>query len=168
VWIELEGFEDFAFRWTGIEFADAAGHTFACQGDLKEPDEPEARHKQIMSKVRVVGIDETGLHGGHDYRTDVHDVDGKRLLFCTPGRADTTVQKFAAALSAHGGEPSAIAHACIHISAACLKGVGAYLLVQRPRQLRSVSQSRVCTQGHGRGAQRGVEGRVGTHQAASG
>ncbi len=87
----------------------------------------EARRKQDMSAVHIVGIDETSLRRGQDYVTVVHDLDAKRLLFCTPGREHTTVQEFAADLSAHGGEPSAIAHACMDMSAAYLKGVTAYL-----------------------------------------
>ena len=87
----------------------------------------EARRKQDMSKVRIVGIDETSLRRGQDYVSVVHDLDAKRLLFCVPGREHTTVQKFAADLSAHGGEPTAIAHACMDMSAAYLKGVSTYL-----------------------------------------
>ena len=87
----------------------------------------EARRKQDMSAVRIVGIDETSLRRGQDYVTVVHDLDAKRLLFCTPGRDHTTVQEFAVDLSAHGGEPTAIAHACMDMSAAYLKGVTAYL-----------------------------------------
>ena len=87
----------------------------------------QARRKQDMSTVRIVGIDETSLRRGHDYVSVVHDLDAKRLLFATPGRGHTTVQEFAVDLSAHGGEPTAIAHACMDMSAAYLKGVTAYL-----------------------------------------
>jgi len=87
----------------------------------------EARRKQDMSKVRIVGIDETSLRRGQDYVTVVHDLEAKRLLFCTPGREHTTVQEFAVDLSAHGGEPTAIAHACMDMSAAYRKGVTTYL-----------------------------------------
>ena len=91
----------------------------------------EARRKQDMSAVHIVGIDETSLRRGQDHVSVVHDLDAKRLLFCTSGREHTTVQEFAADLSAHGGEPSAIAHACMDMSAAYLKGVTAYLLNAR-------------------------------------
>ena len=87
----------------------------------------EARMKQDMSKVRIVGIDETSLRRGQDYVTVVHDLDAKRLLFCTPGRDHQTIQAFAQDLHAHGGEPTAIAHACMDMSAAYLKGATAYL-----------------------------------------
>jgi transposase len=87
----------------------------------------EARKKQDMSKVHIVGIDETSLRRGHDYVTVVHDLDAKRLLFCTPGRDHQTIQAFAQDLQAHGGEPTVIAHACMDMSAAYLKGATAYL-----------------------------------------
>jgi transposase len=87
----------------------------------------EARKKQDMSKVHIVGIDETSLRRGHDYVTVVHDLDAKRLLFCTPGREHQTIQAFAQDLQAHGGEPTAVAHACMDMSAAYLKGATAYL-----------------------------------------
>lgn len=87
----------------------------------------EARKKQDMSQVRIVGIDETSLRRGQDYVTVVHDLDAKRLLFCTPGRDHRTIQAFAQDLHAHGGEPTQIAHACMDMSAAYLKGACAYL-----------------------------------------
>jgi transposase len=83
----------------------------------------EARAKQDMSGVRLIGIDETSLKRGHEYLTVVHDLDAKRLLFATPGRDHTTVHEFATDLAAHGGQLTAIAHACMDMSAAYFKGV---------------------------------------------
>ena len=120
----------------------------------------EARRKQDMSKVRIVGIDETSLRRGQDYVSVVHDLDAKRLLFCVPGREHTTVQKFAADLSAHGGEPTAIAHACMDMSAAYLKGVSTYLPNARVSYDR-LPHRQACRRGHGRGTQRRVEDRIG-------
>ena len=87
----------------------------------------QARKKQDMSQVRIVGIDETSLRRGQDYVTVVHDLHAKRLLFCTEGRDHKTIRAFAQDLHAHGGEPTAIAHACMDMSAAYLKGASAYL-----------------------------------------
>lgn len=87
----------------------------------------EARRKQDMSQVRIVGIDETSLRRGQNYVTVMHDLDAKRLLFCTEGRDHKTVQAFAQDLQDHGGDPTAIAHACMDMSAAYLKGATAYL-----------------------------------------
>ena len=84
----------------------------------------QARAKQDMSKVRLVGIDETSLRKGHNYVCVVHDLEGKRLLFATPGKDHETVEAFAADLQAHGGDRTAIAHACIDMSAAFALGIG--------------------------------------------
>ncbi|AVR90114.1 ISL3 family transposase [Thauera aromatica] len=83
-----------------------------------------ARAKDDMSGVRYVGIDETSVKRGHAYITVVHDLEAKRLLFATPGRDHVTVQAFAQDMRAHGGDPQAIEHACIDMSAAYAKGIG--------------------------------------------
>jgi transposase len=87
----------------------------------------QARRQQDMSKVGLVGIDETSLRRGHNYVTVVHDLQAKRLLFSTEGREHHTIEAFAEDLKAHGGEPKAVAHACMDMSAAYAKGVAAYL-----------------------------------------
>jgi transposase len=83
----------------------------------------QARAKQDMSGVRLVGIDETSVRKGHNYVCVVHDLDAKRLLFATPGRDHTTVESFAVDLEAHGGQRTAIAHACIDMSAPFALGI---------------------------------------------
>ena len=70
-----------------------------------------------------VGIGEINLQRGQDYVSVVHDLVAKRLLFATPGRDHTTVQRFAADLEAHGGKRTAIADVCMDMSAAFAKGV---------------------------------------------
>ncbi len=82
----------------------------------------QARAKQDMRGVTIVGMDETSLRKGHEYVAVFHDLDAKRLLFATPGKDHKTVQAFAADLKAHGGEPAAVDHACMDMSAAFLKG----------------------------------------------
>lgn len=82
-----------------------------------------ARAKDDMSCVRYVGIDETSVKRGHEYITVVHDLEAKRLLFATPGRDHATLQAFAQDMRAHGGDPLAIEHACIDMSAAYAKGI---------------------------------------------
>ena len=83
----------------------------------------QARQQQDMSKVSFVGIDETSLRKGHRYVTVVHDLHDKRLLFATPGKDHETIEAFALDLQAHGGQRTAIAHACMDMSAAFVKGV---------------------------------------------
>lgn len=87
----------------------------------------QARAQQDMREVTVVGMDETSLRKGHDYVAVFHDLQTKRLLFATPGKDHTTVQAFAADLRAHGGEPAAVAHVCMDMSAAFLKGAAEHL-----------------------------------------
>jgi len=82
-----------------------------------------ARAKDDMSQVRRIGVDETSVKKGHEYITVVHDLDAKRLLFACPGRDHTTLADFAQDLKAHGGEPAAVEHACMDMSAAYTKGV---------------------------------------------
>jgi transposase len=84
----------------------------------------QARAKQDMSTVRLVGIDETSLKRGQAYVSVVHDLDEKRLLFATPGNDHQTLEEFAVDLEKHGGQRSAVAHACIDMSAAYAKGIG--------------------------------------------
>ena len=84
----------------------------------------EARARDDMSTVVIVGIDDTSLHRGQSYITVVHDLDAKRLLFATAGRDHQTVVDFAADLKAHGGEPEQVRHVCQDMSAAYAKGVG--------------------------------------------
>jgi len=84
----------------------------------------DARAKDDMSGVRHVGIDETSVKRGHEYITVVHDLGTKRLLFACPGRDHETVATFAADLKAHGGDPNAVEHVCMDMSAAYTKGVG--------------------------------------------
>ena len=83
----------------------------------------QARAQQDMSAVRLVGIDETNLRLGQDYVSVVHDLVAKRLLFATPGRDHSTVERFAVDLEAHGGKRTAIADVCMDMSAAFAKGV---------------------------------------------
>ena len=61
----------------------------------------QARARDDMSGVQIVGIDETSLRRGQNYITVVHDLDTKRLLFATEGREHQTVIDFVADLEAH-------------------------------------------------------------------
>lgn len=83
-----------------------------------------ARAKDDMGDVRLIGIDETRMKRGQAYLTVVHDLENKRLLFATPGRGHETVAAFTQDLSAHGGDPAAVVHVCMDMSAAYAKGVG--------------------------------------------
>ena len=85
---------------------------------------PQARGLDDMSQVRQIGIDETSVKKGHEYITVVHDLEAKRLLFACAGKGHETVAAFAKDLSAHGGKPENVAHVCMDMSAAYVKGAG--------------------------------------------
>lgn len=87
----------------------------------------QARARQDMSKVRIVGVDETSVRRGQQYITVVHDLDAKRLLFATTGRDHSTVERFAQDLVAHGGKTERIEHVCMDMSAAYALGVATSL-----------------------------------------
>jgi transposase len=73
----------------------------------------QARALESFLGVQIVGVDETSLRRGQHYITVVHDLDAKRLLFCTPGRDHQTVQAFTQDLHAHGGERAGTRRALI-------------------------------------------------------
>jgi len=83
----------------------------------------QARAREDMSEVRLIGVDETSVRRGQNYITVVHDLDAKRLLFATPGRDHGTVERFAQDLQAHGGRREHIEHVCMDMSAAYALGV---------------------------------------------
>ena len=83
----------------------------------------DARAKDDMRGVRHIGVDETSVRKGHEYITVVHDLEAKRLLYACPGRDHETLKAFAKDLTAHGGDPAAVEHACMDMSAAYTKGV---------------------------------------------
>jgi transposase len=84
----------------------------------------KARAQDDMSTVSKIGLDDTSVKRGQEYITVVHDLDAKRLLFACAGRDHTALTAFAADLKAHGGDPDAVEHVCMDMSAAYRKGVG--------------------------------------------
>ncbi len=82
----------------------------------------------VRQAAQMLRVRDKQLWGRIEHCVTVfHDLDAKRLLFATPGKDHKTVQAFAQDLQAHGGEPTAIAHACMDMSAAFLKGATQYL-----------------------------------------
>ncbi|MFV0681232.1 ISL3 family transposase, partial [Ottowia sp.] len=87
----------------------------------------QARARQDMSAVRIVGVDETSVSRGQQYITVVHDLAAKQLLFATTGRDHSTVQRFAQELVLHRGKTEQIEHVCMDMSAAYARGVATSL-----------------------------------------
>ena len=83
----------------------------------------KARAASDASGVTRLAIDETAARRGQDYITLFVDIEQARVLFATEGKDAATVAAFAEDLTAHGGDPAAIAEVCIDMSAAFIKGV---------------------------------------------
>ena len=88
---------------------------------------PAARKLEDFGAVAAVGIDETAARRGHNYITLFHDLEAGRLLFACEGRDAGTVKAFTGDLRDHGGDPDAVAAACIDMSRAYIAGVGRHL-----------------------------------------
>ena len=82
----------------------------------------QARSKENYSGVRFIGIDETSCARGHDYITLVHDLQDSRLIYATPGKDATTVQRFCEDLKGHQGKPEQIEVVCMDMSKAFIAG----------------------------------------------
>jgi len=89
----------------------------------------QARARLDMGEVSRVGVDETSAKRGQDYVSLFVDLDAPkpRVLFATEGRDHTTVARFAASLSAHGGDPVKVRDVSVDMSPAFAKGVRASL-----------------------------------------
>lgn len=77
-----------------------------------------ARAKADFSAMCRIGVDETASRRGQRYISPFHDLAGARLLFACDGRDQGTVKRFAADLSAHGGDPERVEAVCMDMSKA--------------------------------------------------
>lgn len=75
------------------------------------------------SEVRHLAIDETSKAKGHDYITIGADADRRAVIFVTESREAAAVERLAADLIAHGGDPEAIEAVSIDMSPAYIRGV---------------------------------------------
>jgi transposase len=76
-----------------------------------------------FSEVRELAIDETSKARGHDYVTIAADAERRAVIFVTETREATAIERLAADLAAHGGDPKAIRAVSIDMSPAYIKGV---------------------------------------------
>ena len=83
-----------------------------------------ARARTDLAAVTRVAIDETAARRGHHYVSLFVDIDRARVIFATEGKDAATVAAFADDLTAHGGDPDAVAEVCIDMSPAFIKGTG--------------------------------------------
>ncbi len=82
-----------------------------------------ARDERSLATVTAVGMDETAARRGHHYVTLFVDTAQAAVVFATPGKDATTVERFAEDLAAHGGDPAAVAEVTMDMSPAFIKGV---------------------------------------------
>ena len=80
-----------------------------------------------LSEVTAVAIDETSCRRGHDYVSLVADMDGRRVVFVTPGKDAGVVERFANHLEEHNATPAQIKSVSIDMSPAFIKGVDEHL-----------------------------------------
>lgn len=86
-----------------------------------------ARAKESYADVKVIGIDETSCAKGHSYITLVHDLARARLIYATPGKDASTVQRFTEDFKTHQGKPEAIEVVCMDMSKAFIAGAAKHL-----------------------------------------
>lgn len=86
-----------------------------------------AEKQQDWSQVKEVAVDETAKQKGHDYVTLVADAQRHAVIFVTPGKDATTLERFAESLKKRGGDPAQIESVTIDMSAAYIKGVEEHL-----------------------------------------
>ena len=72
-------------------------------------------------------FDETSANGEQDFVSLFVDLDLKKVLFVADGKDAATVAAFAEDLTAHGGDPAAVAEVCIDMSSAFIKGTAEHL-----------------------------------------
>ena len=89
----------------------------------------QARARVSMVEVTRVGVDETSARRGQDYVSLFVDLDAPkpRVMFATEGRDQHTVERFAADLAAHGGDPLQVRDVSADMSPAFERGVRASL-----------------------------------------
>lgn len=82
-----------------------------------------ARDEVNLSSVVRVGVDETSKSRGHDYVSLFVDLDERKVIFATPGKDASTLERFSQDLSVHHGHPQAVEEVCCDMSPAFIKGV---------------------------------------------
>ena len=86
-----------------------------------------ARAKESYADVKIIGIDETSCAKGHDYITLVHDLGRSRLIYATPGKDGTTIERFCKDIQTHQGKPEQIEVVCMDMSKAFIQGAAKHL-----------------------------------------
>ena len=83
----------------------------------------QAVARMDLAEISRVCIDETAAKRGHNYISLFVDIDARKTVFVTDGRAAATVAAFADHVDDHNSDASRIKEVCIDMSAAYIKGV---------------------------------------------
>ena len=83
----------------------------------------QAVARMDLAELSRVCIDETAARRGHNYISLFVDIDARKTVFVTEGRAAATVAAFADHVDGHNSDASRIKEVCIDMSAAYIKGV---------------------------------------------
>ena len=86
-----------------------------------------ARAKESYADVKIIGIDETSCAKGHTYITLVHDLERSRLIYATPGKDGSTIERFCEDIQTHEGQPEQIEVVCMDMSKAFIQGAAKHL-----------------------------------------
>ena len=86
-----------------------------------------ARAQESYADVSFIGIDETSCAKGHEYITLVHDLQRSRLIYATPGKDASTIERFCQDFTAHEGQPEHIEVVCMDMSKAFIQGAAKHL-----------------------------------------
>lgn len=81
------------------------------------------RSEVDLSATVCVGVDETSKSRGHDYVSLFVDLDERKVIFATPGKDASTLERFCQDLSTHHGDPEHVKEVCCDMSPAFIKGV---------------------------------------------
>ena len=83
----------------------------------------DARSKEDLSDVYVVGIDETSCKKGHEYITLVVDLKDSKVIFACEGKDSSTITSFSKDLQDHNGNKSNIRSVCCDMSPSYISGI---------------------------------------------
>ncbi|HWQ67283.1 MAG TPA: transposase, partial [Methanospirillum sp.] len=75
------------------------------------------------SQVFSIACDETSCRRGHKYITIVIDLVKRRVLYVTPGKDHSTIDRFKQFLIEHKGDPAKISEGCCDMSQSFIKGL---------------------------------------------
>lgn len=80
-----------------------------------------------LADVHEIAVDETSKARRHDYVTVAADAERRAVIFVTETREAQAIERLAADLTTHGGDPEAIRAVSIDMSPAYIRGVETHL-----------------------------------------